>query len=217
MALLIACGIAASLIYLMANVFGAMRWEGYSSANQAVSELSAVDAPSRPLMVVLLLVHSVLALAFGIGTVWLARRNRALRVTGWLLVGVGVIDLVAPVFPMHMRGVEASATDTMHIIVTVANVLPILLAMGFGAAALGKRFRFYSLTTLAVTIVFGALAGMHGDQIIANAPTPWLGVYERINIGAYLLWMAVLAVALLRNKGAHGRNRTSPDAASPRR
>jgi hypothetical protein len=193
----LACGIAASLVYVAANVLGAMHWEGYSSTNQAVSELSAIDAPSRPLMVTLLLVHSVLALAFGIGVLWSAARNRALRITGWLLVGVGAVDLAAPFFPMHMRGVEGSLTDTMHIIVTGVNVLPILLAIGFGAAALGKRFRLYSLVTLVTTIVFGAVAGMQGPQIGANEPTPWHGVYERINIGSYLLWMAVLAVALL--------------------
>ena len=30
--------------------------------------------------------------------------------------------------------------------------------------------------------------------------TPWLGITERINIYAYLLWMAVLAVTLLRQR-----------------
>ena len=32
----------------------------------------------------------------------------------------------------------------------------------------------------------------------ANLPTPWAGVTERISIGGYLLWQAVLAVALMR-------------------
>ena len=31
-----------------------------------------------------------------------------------------------------------------------------------------------------------------------NLPTPWVGVRERINIYGYMLWMAVLAIALLR-------------------
>lgn len=197
---MLASGILSSLVYVAANVLGVMHWEGYSPVNQAVSELSAIDAPSRPLMVGLLAVSGVLALAFGIGVLWSAGRNGALRTTGWLLVTVGAIDAVALFFPMHMRGVEGTWTDTGHIIVTFANVLPFLLAMGFSAAALGKRFRVYSLVTLLTTLVFGALAGMQGPQIGANEPTPWHGVYERINIGGYLLWMAVLAAALLRDK-----------------
>jgi hypothetical protein len=34
------CGILSSLLYVAMNVFVAMQWEGYSSASQAVSELS---------------------------------------------------------------------------------------------------------------------------------------------------------------------------------
>jgi hypothetical protein len=108
------------------------------------------------------------------------------------------MDQVALFTPMHMRGQEGSLTDTMHIIVTIVTSVMIMLAIGFGAAALGKRFRLYSIVTLLTMAVFGALAGLQGDEIAANEPTPWHGVYERIDIGGYLLWMAVLAMVLLR-------------------
>lgn len=99
---------------------------------------------------------------------------------------------------MHLRGVEGSLTDTMHVVVTSVTVLPILLAIGFGAGAFGRGFRRYSLLTLVTMIVFGAVAGVQRPVIAANQPTPWHGVYERINISGYLLWMAVVAVVLLR-------------------
>jgi hypothetical protein len=35
-----------------------------------------------------------------------------------------------------------------------------------------------------------------------NLPTPWIGVWERINIGVFLLWVAVFAAALLRSRGS---------------
>jgi len=35
-------------------------------------------------------------------------------------------------------------------------------------------------------------------RLAANLPTPWMGVWERINIGVFLLWVSVLAIALLR-------------------
>jgi hypothetical protein len=195
---LLVCGVLASVVYVAATVAGALRWEGYSTVHQAVSELSAIDTPSRPLMVTLLLVHSVLALAFGVAVLSVAGRNRALRVTAWMLVAIGVVDLVAPLFPMHRRGVAGTWTDTGHIVFTVLNVLPILLAIGFGAVAFRGWVRVYSLVTLAAAILFGALAGTQGAQIAADEPTPWHGIYERIMIGSYLLWMAVLAVTLLR-------------------
>jgi hypothetical protein len=39
-----------------------------------------------------------------------------------------------------------------------------------------------------------------GSDIVAAMPTPWLGVRERINIYGYMLWVAVLAIVLLREK-----------------
>ena len=43
------CGILSSLLYAGMTVFIAMQWEGYSSASQTVSELSAIGAPTRSL------------------------------------------------------------------------------------------------------------------------------------------------------------------------
>ena len=50
---LLNCGILSSLLYVAMNVLGAMQWEGYNTASQTVSELSAIGAPSRPLWVLL--------------------------------------------------------------------------------------------------------------------------------------------------------------------
>jgi hypothetical protein len=71
-------------------------------------------------------------------------------------------------------------------------------AMGFGAVAFGTRFRVYSIATMAVLIVFGALTSLQAPAVQADLPTPWVGVWERINIGGFLLWVIVLAVMLLR-------------------
>jgi hypothetical protein len=49
--LLLVCGILSSLLYVATVVLAAMRWEGYSSTSQTVSELIAIDAPTRPLVV----------------------------------------------------------------------------------------------------------------------------------------------------------------------
>ena len=34
-------------------------------------------------------------------------------------------------------------------------------------------------------------------RIAANLPTPWIGVWERINLGVFLLWVIVLAIRLM--------------------
>ena len=49
-------------------------------------------------------------------------------------------------------------------------------------------------------LVFGAWTGIASPGVGTGEPTPWIGALERVNIGAYLLWVAVLAVSLLRPK-----------------
>ena len=112
------------------------------------------------------------------------------------MIAYGVVGLFWP--PMHQRGIEPTLTDTMHIVFTIVTVLLMMLAIGFGAVAFGKRLRLYSIATLVILVVFGALSGLEAPGVAANLPTPWIGVLERINIGVFLLWVAVLALALLR-------------------
>ena len=76
-----------------------------------------------------------------------------------------------------------------------------LLIIGFGAVAFGNRFRLYSLFTIIVLVGAGMLTAIDSPQISAGLPTPWIGVWERINIGAYMLWVIVLAIILLKQEG----------------
>ena len=54
--------------------------------------------------------------------------------------------------------------------------------------------------TMVILVAFGALTGMEGPGIAQNLPTPWIGVWERISIAAFMLWVAVLAIVLLRTQ-----------------
>jgi hypothetical protein len=195
---LLICGVVASLLYVGTDILGALSWEGYSYTAQTISELSAIGAPSRPLVVPLFFTQSLLLIAFGLGVWGAAGRKRALRVTGGLLIGFGLVCLTGPFAPMNLRGAEKTLSDTLHIVGTMVDVLFIVLILGFGANAFGKRFRLYSIATLLGLLVFGALAGMDGPRVAANLPTPWVGVNERICNYLYWLWQLVLAIVVLR-------------------
>jgi Protein of unknown function (DUF998) len=199
--LLLACGVLSSLLYVATDILGGLRYEGYRFMSRAVSELGAIGAPSKALVTPLFLTYDMLLLAFGFAVRGSDPRNRSMRVTGSLLIGIGGVGLVfTPFAPMHMRGAVQTLTDTMHIVLTGVTVVLILLAIGFGATALGKRFRAYSIATMLVLLVFGGFAGLDGPRIAAQLPTPWLGLTERINIYGYLLWVLVLAAVLLSRR-----------------
>jgi hypothetical protein len=201
---LLGCGIAASLLYVTMNTVAPLQYQGYSVLSQTVSELSAIGAPSRPLWVVLGFVYNVLMIAFGLSVWRSAGRNRALRVVGCLLAASGAIGFAWP--PMHIRGEGFSLTDTLHIVVSAVWVLLSLSALGFGAAAFGRRFRIYSIASLLVQLALGTWVGMQGRNVAANLPTPWVGLVQRINIGVFMLWVVVLAIRMMRTEeGAASR------------
>ena len=166
-----------------------------------MSELSAIGAPTRALWEWLVAPYTLLVIAFGIGVRISADANRALRITGTLITVHGALGLAWPFAPMHQRETLAAGgstvSDTLHLVLGAVTVLLMLMAITFAAAAFGKWFRVYSFATLAILFVFGALTFLDAPNIGTNLPTPWVGLWERINIGAFLLWIAVLAVRML--------------------
>jgi pimeloyl-ACP methyl ester carboxylesterase len=215
---LLACGIVSSLLYVAMNVFVPMQWEAYSSFSQTISELSAIDAPTRPVWVPLGIVYTLLVAAFGVGVWKSAHRNRPLRVVGGLFVASGLIGLGW--LPMHQRAVLAAGgatlSDTMHIVWSVVTVALMMFEMGFAAAAFDRRFRRYSIATMVVLFVFGVLTFRSAPGVAANVPTPWLGVWERINVLGFMLWQAVVAIALLCHESSPSQlSSTEPLSDSP--
>src|SRR6185369_2452384 len=84
--LLLFCGIISSILYVAINIITPSHFPGYDIASQTVSELSAIDAPSRPLWVGLCSFYSVFVIAFGCG-VWItADINRQLKTTAILFL-----------------------------------------------------------------------------------------------------------------------------------
>jgi hypothetical protein len=198
---LLICGILSSLLCIGTDIFAAMSWVGYSYTDQAVSELTAVGASTRPFVIPLLIVVQILGIAFGTGVWRTAGNKRTLRITGILLVLFGVIGLISFFFPMNPRGAERSLTDTMHLAFGGVAVLLMVMFIGFGAAAFGRWFRLYSGLTIVLILVFGALAGLQGPHVPLGLPTPWMGVMERVSYYLPYLWILVFAIVLLRDRG----------------
>lgn len=197
---LLICGIVSSLWYVAITAMVPLWYDGYRSVELTVSELSAIGAPTRILWVLLAMLYLLLLIAFGWGVLKTAGANRYLRIAGGLIVAYCVFNFYWP--PMHRREVIAAGggtlTDSLHIAWASMTLIFNMLLMGFGAAALGRKFRWYTYATWLVFIVFGILTFLESPGIEANTPTPHLGLWERINMAAFLFWILVFALVLLR-------------------
>lgn len=194
--LLLICGIGAGLVYVGTDLLAGQAYPGYSFANQAVSELFAIGAPTSRMVVPLFSLSSVLLLAFAAG-VARSGQSRSHRFMAVMFAGSAIVGLILwNFFPMHMRGVERTMTDTMHL-VFAANPF-VLLSLVLGAVAFRNWFRVYTLATIVVLLALAAYGFSYAPAVTANGPTPWMGLTERIAQYADGVWVAVLAAVLLR-------------------
>lgn len=192
---LLAAGAMSSLLYVVAtDVVAASRWDGYRRTEQMVSELFAVGSPGRDVLLPFTWLYTVLFTAFGVG-VWISvRGNRVLRIAGGLLIGYGLWNIMGALYPLTL-GDDTSIP--MHILATNVQLALMVAAMCFVAAGFHGRMRAYSIASLVGSAVMGMVAYM-----AAPGPNLVLGIGERISIGAFLLWVAVLAVALWKRPAA---------------
>jgi Protein of unknown function (DUF998) len=195
---LLACGALSSLLYIIGiDVIAALRYPEYHRyASQMVSELMAVAAPTRTLLIWLFIPYNLLVFAFAVGVWASARENRAARLTAAALVGYGILSTAGLLLtPMDMRGTLDSQRDTLHIAATFVMSIFIVAVIASGAFVFGIRFRLYSFATIATLVAFGLIAGFLSRPMPDS--TPWVGVAERINIYVTMLWMLVFSVSLL--------------------
>jgi hypothetical protein len=55
---LLVCGLLSSLLYIATDILGGLRYDGYSFTSQAISELAAIGAPSKPFVDPLFIVYA---------------------------------------------------------------------------------------------------------------------------------------------------------------
>jgi hypothetical protein len=116
------------------------------------------------------------------------------------MLALNFIDALAlwNFFPMHMRGVAPTFTDTMHGLLAIDPFL--LAAVILAAIAWRGRFRTYTILNLSFTTGLALTAIWSVRAFIAKEPTPWMGATERAGQYATNIWYAVLAVMLQRGK-----------------
>ena len=193
---LVACGIVGAVLYPLADIFASTQYPGFSYRDQAVSELFAIGAPTSGIVVPLFTSSSTLLFLFAIG-VWMSANGQ--RLLRWLAVMMALNAIDALVlwnfFPMHMRGVQPTFTDTMHGLLAIDPF--VLTAMVLAAIAFRGWFRRYTVATMVFTTALALSAIGFVTAFLAHRPTPWMGVAERAGQYAANLWYAMLAVVLL--------------------
>lgn len=189
-------GVLSFLSYTAAVVFAPLAYPGYSWMSQAVSDLSAANAPSLTLWNQLSAFYDVCEVAC-VTVVCIGvqgKKTRLLRTGIYLFALMEWISAIGyRMFPLTDSGYAGAFQDVMHMVVTVAVVLLSILSLILVIAA-GARDRDCRSYAVCAGIALGMmLVGALGMKIV---PVEYFGVVERFSVFAATGFNAALGIHL---------------------
>jgi hypothetical protein len=200
--ILVSCGIGAPILYIATAIIGAaLRPDDYSHIANAISELLSNGAPNKDVLDVVFNIYNALLLAFAIGAYSASKKMpRITRVAMGILIGIQVLSFSWGFFPMDPLGAEATFAGTMHnvlggVVALATIIMPLLMGLGVRHLDGFNRYAVYSFVSSAIIFVSG-LTGV----ILAGQGIQLFGLFERITIGTYEVWIFVTALSLLKVK-----------------
>lgn len=195
-------GLAATLIYVAVVIIGGAIRPGYNHITQFISELIAAGAPNKTLLDPLFAIYNILTAVFAWALIMAVRSSAAgpkktIGLIGaWTLLAEGLFGFLTLFFPQDAIGTPVTTIGTIHIVLAGLSSLTtmgVMLLMGiwFKADARLKAFGVYSFVSVALVFVFGGLSAALGAS-----QSPASGLMERLTIGGFLQWMAVVSYGL---------------------
>ena len=187
------CGILNVVFYLLHDVIGAVNYPGYEWTRQAVSDLTALDAPSFPIARALSGIHGTFTgICCAFLCVMLANARKSLKIGVWLFAAMhGVSAIGYSLFPLSGSGYDGSVQSFIHVyivtvlVVVLSIVSLILIAVG-SFREHRKALGLLSLAALAC-MFFGAVGGM-------TLPKEIFGVAERFSTYSAVVFTGILGV-----------------------
>ena len=194
-------GVISLISYTAAVCFSPLAYEGYNWLSQAVSDLSAEDAPSRRLWEQLAAFYNVCSVVCTTCVSVYISGNK----TGTRLFRAGVylftvMDWISNIgykmFPLTDSGKNIDTfQEIMHIAVTAAVVLLSIVSLLLIIIAGFKKAGIRSLGVWAAVALGMMFVGAIGQAVV---PKEYFGVVERFSVFAAVGFDAVLGVYLFR-------------------
>lgn len=194
-------GVISFLSYTAAVVFSPLAYPGYNWMAQAVSDLSAANAPSRALWSQLSCLYNVCSIlcimmvCVGIQ----GKLTKLMRVGIYLFAAMEWVSSVGfGLFPLSDSGYAGTFQDRMHILATILVVILSVLSLIIIIVAGIKNKKYKSYSIFASIALMMMLIGAIGMKVV---PIEYFGIVERFSVFATTGFNAVLGIHLFLNDG----------------
>ena len=188
-------GILAMLFYMLHDIVGAMYYPGYDPMTQAVSDLTAADAPSYTVASGYTKVYGIFSCLCNVFVCLLMRdHKKPLRIGIYLITAMNFTSAVGyALFPLMGSGYDGSFQSFVHVYVITAIVVLLsivsLIFIAVGSFKEGKKLLgIFALITLAC--LFTAPASFALPSVF--------GIVERLSTYGACVFTLILSVAVFR-------------------
>jgi len=189
-------GVISLLSYTAAVVFSPLAYPGYNWMAQAVSDLSAANAPSLSLWNQLSCLYGVCGIVTNMMVCVFVqdKLTRTLRAGIYSFAAMSWISFVGfSLFPLSSSGYGGAFQDVMHMVCTALVVILSIISLVLIMVG-GYKNRTYRSIAVWATI---ALAMMFSGAIGTGlAPKAYFGIVERLSVFAAVGFQAVLGLYL---------------------
>jgi len=184
-------GILCALFYLLHDVIGAMNYPGYDPMRQAVSDLTATDAPSFAAAIGYSSVYGILSILCCVLICLVVREEaKGIRIGVYLFTAMQFVSAIGySLFPLTGSGYDGSLQSFVHVYILTVLVVVLsiasLVALSYCGIKNGRKVLGIAAAIALIAMMFGAI----GSQAL---PQDVFGLVERFSTYSAVVFTAFL-------------------------
>jgi hypothetical membrane protein len=188
-------GIMAAVFYFLHVYFGIQNYPNYNSLSQAVSDLTATDAPSYVIASSFSALYSMFSVLCCITLCLIVSNqiNKTFRLGIYLYTIMILVSGVGyTLFPLSSKGFQGTFQDIMHfyvvtIIVVLLSIVSLILI--FIGGRQNKETKM--IAVLGLIVLLSMFLGTVGTGIV---PKAYFGLFERFSVYSVVIYTALLGL-----------------------
>ncbi|TCT16070.1 uncharacterized protein DUF998 [Natranaerovirga pectinivora] len=189
-------GIISLVFYILHTSVGAMYYPGYDWMSQAVSDLTAINAPSFMIANGLASVYALFA-CLNVVLVCIiiqGKGNRALRLGIYLFAVMNWVSAIGyALFPLSDSGYGGTFQDIMHVyVITLLVVMLSIVSLVLIIIGGFKKDRKYK--SLGIWAIIALVCMFIGPMGMAIVPKSYFGIVERFSVYSAVVFNAILGM-----------------------
>ena len=186
-------GILAFIFYILHDVLGALSYPGYNPFKQAVSDLTAIDAPSFHISRLLSFIYGIFTILTLLATLKLIEnKNKVLKIATKIFIMMSTVSTIGyTLFPLSSKGYDGSLISFVHVyIITILVVLLSIASLILYIVGFIKDKNKLMIFLTIITLLFMMLGAILSSIINAN----YFGIVERFSTYSVVVYTLIIGV-----------------------